>query len=107
MAVALTSVMAKSRWSAALRYDGQLAGMFLGETAPVQPGTYIYEPVRSLTHFRMHEACRAGRRPRCSYTRAGQTVSFTVVDCPRSGVLVLEDFRFEDGEQQVQAVEHL
>ncbi len=87
--------MASSRWGAALFFEGKLAGMFLAEALPGIAGKYRYEAVRSPAHLEMQRAIRAGLRPRCTCTHAGQSISFAVVGSPGPGLLVLAEFRAE------------
>ena len=87
--------MANLSWGAALFFEGKLAGMFLAETVPEGPGEYRYEAVRSPAHLEMNRAVRAGLRPRCTCTHAGQILSFAVVGSPGPGLLALAEFRAE------------
>ena len=79
-------------------YDGIPAGYFKGGRHPTAAGRYRYEPFRSWGHLNLHNALRAGARPRCSFRAGRRVVSFAVVDCPEPGVLDLAEF----GEEQVE-----
>ncbi len=72
-------------------YDGKRVGYFEEPVCPSTPGRYRYMPYRSIGHYELNIALRAGRRPRCAVpSHPGK--SFTVLSCPEYGVLELAEF---------------
>jgi hypothetical protein len=73
-------------------YRGMPVGYFEETQYPAAPGRYRYTPYRGWGHYEMHTALSAGERPRCSFQAGGREFAFTVVNCPKYGVLELADF---------------
>lgn len=61
-------------------YEGMPVGFFEDVAAPTAPGIYHYMPARSIGHYTMGLALKAGGRPTCYYTSHGKRISFTVVE---------------------------
>ncbi|WP_337268693.1 hypothetical protein [Oryzifoliimicrobium ureilyticus] len=60
-------------------YEGMIVGIF-EDVAPTAPGIYRYIPARSIGHYTMGLALKAGGRPICYYASHGKRISFTVVE---------------------------
>ncbi len=60
--------MPDHRFGASIRFEGQLAGLFLSEACPETPGDYSYMPVRSLAHYKLGVAVRSGQPAQCTWT---------------------------------------
>jgi hypothetical protein len=69
-------------------------GYFAGSDGPRSPGCYRYEPYRGSGYYEMQTILRAGGSLRCVYESKDGCVAFTVVGCPKYGVLELAGFEF-------------
>lgn len=69
-------------------------GYFAGIDGPRSPGCYRYEPYRGSGHYELQTILRAGGSPRCAYQAEDGCIAFTVVGCPKYGVLELAGFEF-------------
>jgi hypothetical protein len=74
-------------------FEGKPVGYFRESKYPVAGGIYRYMPFRGPDHSEMQNSLSSSGKAHCYYKVDATIVEFTVVDCPRYGVLELEEFK--------------
>ena len=76
-------------------FNGMPVGIFEETEYPRQSGLYHYLPFRCPGHYHMQMELSKQGSARCHYKVGPKQVFFTVVDCPRYGILELADFEIQ------------
>jgi hypothetical protein len=87
--------MAGDQHELAFTYKGRPAGCFMEPAFPRAPGRYRYMPYRSLGHYELVKAIRAGGQPLCRMA-ANPRLTFVVLACLGYGILELADITLAD-----------
>jgi len=74
-------------------FEGKPVGYFRESKYPLANGIYRYMPFRGPGHYEMQNSLISSGKAHCYYKVNATIVKFKVVDCPRYGVLELEEFK--------------
>jgi len=68
-------------------FGDMVVGQFSDGSYPDRDGAVRYVPFRGPGHFELQAALKSDRKADCYFKRDEEKVAFTVVACPRYGVL--------------------